>query len=135
MGRFLPPTSFSETQLPDPHPLSNDLTHEPLQPSPASRHAPPRLPIRKRELSTRGMSRMVRRTLIIVGGIALAAAVVAAVLFPRPELMLIGALLLVAYAVVLIAPVLLADMTKEAQDEAVRPSPPPSDDTAGTTQV
>lgn len=72
---------------------------------------------------------------MIVGAIILAAVIVTAILFPRPELMLIGALLLVAYAVLLIAPVLLADMTKEAQDEAVRPSPPPSDDTAGTTQV
>jgi hypothetical protein len=117
-------TTF-ETPTPQPpvrpHPLSNDLTEEPMQISAleASADAESALP--------RGEKRVLGRVAMFVGAIAVVAIIVAAIMFPRPELWAIGAVFMLLYGILLISPVILADSTKVAQDETVREQLPPAE--------
>jgi hypothetical protein len=97
------------------HPLSNDLTTEALaKPGPVERSDERQAAVPRKE------RRVLGRVAMFVGGAAVLAVIIAAFLFPRPDLFIIGAVVILAYGLLLIAPVILADSTKVAQDEAVR---------------
>jgi hypothetical protein len=119
------PRSADPPQHEIPHPLSNDLVSpEELRPD-----APPEPLTVKPSLDAVGeptpvltpAERKVGRTVL---WFLLAATVIglilAVVLFPRPELFVIGGILAVALAFFLMAPVILAETTRVAQDETVK---------------
>jgi hypothetical protein len=97
------------------HPLSNDLTSEALaKPGPVERSEERQAAVPRKE------RRVLGRVAMFIGGAAVLAVIVAAYFFPRPDLFVIGAVFVLAYGLLLIAPVMLADSTKVAQDETVR---------------
>lgn len=110
-----------------PHPISNDLTHEQLS-APVSREE-------RRIERDAAVPRKERRVLghlgMFIGGAVLLGIIVAAFLYPRPEMFFVGVVFVVAYGLMLAAPVILADTTKVAQDESVRAKSGPTDISAG----
>ena len=107
-----------------PHQLANEMTRDsavqatqamPDTRSPDSRmHSP-------RGVNTNRVERRVARTLtlIVLGCIAIGL-IISAILFRQTLLAAIGALVIIPFILLVSAPVWLAGVTKEAQDETVR---------------
>ena len=116
----------------NPHPLSNDLTEQPVihQTSGTASESrtmpdrPVRAHLRHRTQGDKVLSRAeagVGRILIKYVAFVLAAGLIlSAIVFRQWWLIGVGALVLIPYMFLILAPMWLADTTKEAQDETVR---------------
>lgn len=91
----------------EPHPKANELV-EPEELTAAGRHGGPAPQTR----------RAGRLGLIIGAGILALGVILAAVLFRSGWLIAIAAIVIIAYMILLLAPVVLAEGTKVAQDES-----------------
>lgn len=114
-----------------PHPLSNDLvpagelgTALPAVPEPIPDHPTLKPEDADAPAVTRTERKVGRTFLLFAAGAVVIGLILAATLFPRPELFIIGAVGAAAFALFLMAPVILAETTRVAQDEAVKSSSP-----------
>jgi hypothetical protein len=96
------------------HPKASEL-------APASDLRPRRSePAADRKPLSRGERRVTRTVLAFLLGALVLALVVWAFLVDRPELWIVAVIAFVPYVLLFLGPVIMAETTKEAQDEAVR---------------
>ncbi len=112
-----------------PHPLANEMTDASFDPATEEIEAD------RASVLPRAERRIAWRGAWWVGGFLVLALIVGVVLFPQPEIYVAGVAFILLYGLVLISPVILADATKVAQDEAIKaarrpPSPPRAPDSA-----
>lgn len=114
-----------------PHPLSNDLVSAgdlgpalPAVPEPIPDHPTFEPEDADAPVVTQTERKVGRTLLLFVAGAVVIGLTLAAMLLPRPELFIIGAVVAAAFALFLMAPVILAETTRVAQDEAVKSSSP-----------